>query len=489
MRRAPPPFLLLFVGLVMLIVVFAVLLSITFQQNQGDIIPPVTVAAAAPIAEATSEPIAAISADNHAVAAGETLSMIAERYGVTLAALVSANNIADPDHVEVDTLLIIPSQPIVQSDPSINENQIPDSERVFGPSMQSVDILTLVPSNSYLWQMSETVEGVSLNGVEIVRLVAERTRVNPRLLLAALDYRSGWVSGQNPVVTDKPMGYTYLVGLYPQLEWTANLLNLGYYSRSEAGLAQLQLVDGTPIAIDPNLNAGMVGVHMWLAQQPDVTFAKWQADAGSDGFFASYRQLFGDPFAYVSEVMPSGLVQPLLTLPWEAGEVWHFSGGPHGGWISGSAWAALDFIPGGEQLGCYVAPQWVTAMADGVVVRSDFGGVVLDLDGDGYAGTGWTILYQHIAPQQRVAVGTRLQRGDRIGHPSCEGGYSTGTHLHVARMFNGRWISADSESLPFTLSGWVASGSGSEYNGILTRGNISIAAEAARDETNEIVNQ
>jgi hypothetical protein len=32
--------------------------------------------------------------------------------------------------------------------------------------------------------------------------------------------------------------------------------------------------------------------------------------------------------------------------------MWSFTGGPHGGWDSGSAWSALDFAPPGEGAGC-----------------------------------------------------------------------------------------------------------------------------------------
>jgi LysM repeat protein len=45
----------------------------------------------------------------HTVAAGETLSGIAARYGTTIGAIVSANKLADPNHVVVGTKLQIPT--------------------------------------------------------------------------------------------------------------------------------------------------------------------------------------------------------------------------------------------------------------------------------------------------------------------------------------------------------------------------------------------
>ena len=351
--RSPSPLIIVPIGLLLLILVFAFLLRNTFRQN-AEFEPPAVQddgVASELVVESSAE-----NPDGHLVQAGETLSIIADRYGVSLNALIATNNIANPDLVEVGTRLIIPDQPIIQSAAAPSNNLIPDSELVYGPSMQGVSIESLVPANSFLWGFTEEVEGMTLNGVEIVRLVAERTRVNPRLLLAALEYRSGWTSGTNPRDTNKPLGYTNLDGLYRQLEWTANLLNLGYYSRSEIGLTQMQLTDGTQITFDSSVSNGTAGVQMWLGQQPSVTLTTWQQDVSSDGFIATYRNLFGDPFANAVDFLPAGLTQPLLSLPWEEGETWHFSGGPHGGWISGSAWAALDFLPGGEQFGCYVAP-------------------------------------------------------------------------------------------------------------------------------------
>ena len=47
-----------------------------------------------------------------------------------------------------------------------------------------------------------------------------------------------------------------------------------------------------------------------------------------------------------------------------------------------------------------------------------------------------------------------MDEGDHIGHPSCEGGRAVGTHLHIARKYNGEWVGAGG-ALPFVLSGWT----------------------------------
>jgi murein DD-endopeptidase MepM/ murein hydrolase activator NlpD len=74
----------------------------------------------------------------------------------------------------------------------------------------------------------------------------------------------------------------------------------------------------------------------------------------------------------------------------------------------------------------------------------------------------------HISGIERVQPGTYLNAGERIGHPSCEGGFSTGTHLHIARRYNGEWIPAD-QTLPFVMDDWVSRGLGNEYDGFLVK--------------------
>ncbi|MEM5774905.1 MAG: M23 family metallopeptidase, partial [Anaerolineaceae bacterium] len=137
---------------------------------------------------------------------------------------------------------------------------------------------------------------------------------------------------------------------------------------------------------------------------------------------------------------------------------------------------ALDFAPPTMTSGCIPSSEWVTAVASGVVTRSYNGAVVVDLDGDGYEQTGWSIFYMHISYDGRVKAGDWVDVGDRIGHPSCEGGVSTGTHLHIARKYNGEWVPADGP-LAFTLGGWTAHNGEAAYLGTLTRGNLVITSD------------
>jgi hypothetical protein len=65
--------------------------------------------------------------------------------------------------------------------------------------------------------------------------------------------------------------------------------------------------------------------------------------------------------------------------------------------------------------------------------------------------------------------------GDTLGHPSCEGGFATGTHVHIARKYNGEWIAADGP-IPFNLSGWIAHAGDEAYLGYLSKGDQTVPA-------------
>ena len=141
----------------------------------------------------------------------------------------------------------------------------------------------------------------------------------------------------------------------------------------------------------------------------------------------------------------------------------------------GPFFAAIDFAPPSVVGGCVPTNEWNTAAAGGVVVRSETGVVVLDLDEDGDERTGWVLFHLHVGSEGRVPVGVNLNAGDKIGHPSCEGGTSTGTHIHSARKYNGEWILADG-ALGLNFDGWIAHEGNQAYQGTLTRYSDTVTA-------------
>jgi murein DD-endopeptidase MepM/ murein hydrolase activator NlpD len=425
--------------------------------------------------------------ETYVVRAGDMLSAIAERYSVSVEAIVEANHITNPDVLEVGQTLIIPTVTPKAAGPAYK--LIPDSELVYGPLSASLDIAAFIKSKGgYLAGYTQDVNGKTLDAAQVVQIISQDSSVSPRLLLALLEYRSGWVTNPNPDpnMVDTPLDFSNgnFVGLHDQLTWASIQLNTGFYRWRENSVTNWMMEDGSVVPIDPTINAGTAGVQNFFAKLDD--YSTWLRDVSPGGFFDTYYLLFGYPFDIAVEpLVPVNLTQPLLSLPFGPGEIWAFTGGPHLAWDPGSPYGALDFAPPGEARGCVETNNWVTAVANGLVTRTGNGVVILDLDGDGNEGTGWVILYMHIESRDRVQPGTFLKAGEPVGHPSCEGGVSSGTHVHLARKFNGVWIPADG-SVPFNLSGWVASGTGEEYVGTLTRNGVAVESYEGNNPMNQI---
>lgn len=454
-----------------------------------------------PLIVPTLDPATPVPQNNapaqYIVQPGDTLSGIAAFHGVSLEALLAQNTLIDPNFLAVGQVIQLPEPPAVSSTAF---KIIPDSRLVRGPGSESVDIQNFILSQpGYVNGAVDTVEGQVLTAAQIFERVSLEFSVDPRLLIALVEYRAGWLSRTEVAEEQRvrPLGAEPSLlgfdrdGLYRQLAWAADQLNAGYYGWKYRALNAVEFDDGTRIGFAAGLNPGTIGVQYMLSQFN--TYPTWTQDIGPDGLYRVYVRLFGDPFAgSIDPLVPADLQQPLLTLPFDESEIWFYTGGPHGGWGSGSAWSAIDFAPPDDltdvESACYISQAWATAVAPGLVVRSGNGVVVLDLDNDGNEATGWSILYLHLASDGRIEEGTWVEAGQRLGRPSCEGGFSNGTHMHLARRYNGEWLPADCRTCepehvkpPFVLGNWsVVSIPGQEYQGFLVNGNEERVAEQGR---------
>jgi murein DD-endopeptidase MepM/ murein hydrolase activator NlpD len=433
---------------------------------------------------------------------GDTLGILAKRFDVEPGEIISGNalNLPEPGVLlEPGILLLIPNR--VKGEIGPSRRTIPDSEVVFARSAVGFDIAAYVDQQQgHLAAYTQYLKTYGwTSGAQAVEYTARDNSLSPRMVLAVIEYESHWVLGNptNLAQDDYPLGnhHPFYRGLFRQLMWASAELSEGYYRWRSGDLKELTFTDGSKVRLDPRLNAGTAALQYFFSL--NHTRAYWdQAVAPGGGFDALYTQMFGDPWERaraVEPLIPTGLVQPPLSLPFEPGQLWSFSNGPHSAWqvpdgsiiLVGGALAALDFAPAAIEHGCVKSDKWVVAPASGFVVRAANNVVVLDLDGDGLEQTGWNILFLHIAKKDSVKAGIFINKDDRIGHPSCEGGDSTGTHVHIARKYNGEWVLVDSP-VPFDMDGWVARGNGILYKGSLTRGDQTIEACACGTFTTRI---
>ena len=419
---------------------------------------------------------------------GDTLPALAAHFNTSVDEILKAN-----DFIPADATTMPPGMPMripIYFVPFWGNpyQSLPDSQYVNGPAQVGFDVQEFIAGHpGWLNGARAYVAGENRSGGEIVELVARNFSISPRLLLALLEYQSGALSqpapsGESP---EYPLGYEdrRYKGLYLQLVWAANTLNDGYYGWRTGRLSSFEIQGGRLERPDPWQNAASVGLQYYFSKV--MTAGAYALAISEVGYARTYASLFGDPWEDVQAHIPGSLQQPEFSLPFQPKRTWAFTGGPHAAWGTGEPLAALDFAPPAVVGGCTPSEEWGTAVAPGVVVRSEPATVVLDLDMDGDERTGWVIFYFHVGDDERAPVGKSLQRGDPIGHPSCEGGRATGTHIHLARKYNGEWIPAEGP-LAFNLESWVAKNGAEPYKGSLTRYSRTVYACICSDQKSQL---
>jgi LasA protease len=409
---------------------------------------------------------------------GDTLPALAARYNTSVDEILAANPIVPRDATTMPPGLPMRIPIYFRALWASPYQIIPDNAFVNGPTLIGFNTSAYVADHAgWLKDYKAYAGGKWRTGAEMVDFIATNYSISPRLLLAILEYQGGALTQDQPPLKKNLLGFTrlYYENPYLQLVIAANTLNNGYYGWRAGNLLEFELPDGTLIRPDPWQNAASVSLQYYYSRM--MAGDNYARAIGPQGLFETYRTLFGDPWENKSVLIPGSLQQPLLQLPIPRGLIWNYTGGPHTAWGSGEPFAAVDFAPPSDKSGCFIPDpnQFSTAMADGLIVRSGIDGVIQDLDSDGNERTGWTLFYLHLASKGRAPLGSELKTGDMIGYPSCEGGRVTGTHVHIARKYNGEWILADGP-LAYNMEGWLAHNGARAYLGTLTKGELTVIA-------------
>ncbi len=274
---------------------------------------------------------------------------------------------------------------------------LPDSQFVNGPSAIGFDTGAFVSSHAgWLKDYRAYVADANRTGAEIVDIVATNYSISPRFLLALLEFQTGALSQPVPPSGSYPLGvtdYNY-AGLYMQLIWAANILNVGYYGWQSGQLKEFQHPDSTIERPDPWQTAATVAFQYYISRSSSKEV--YASAIGPNGLARIYRNLFGDPWLTDQSEKPYigvSLQQPDLAFPFLDGETWSFTGGPHSGWGIADLrpWAGIDFGPP-DVKGC------VLHHPPGGCHGGWCGGPFGDRCGDGRPGWGW-------------------RRTHRLGHP------------------------------------------------------------------------
>ena len=292
----------------------------------------------------------------------------------------------------------------------------------------------------------EPVLGRPMAAPAALTFLGEAYSVSPSLLLTLAEMEVGALSGDS-----LPAGFPVQVR---RLTRTLSRWFYDYYygvgAARDGGPKALNAGNGGTYALRNYFFTQIYGSSAYPAGERNVQLAAWER-----ALAATYARYFGSLAAgRLVARQPTVAEQatlPALKLPWLGGDSWYFTGGPHN--FDGSKrlpLAGIDFQPTGTN-GCrppVVRQQPVVAAAGGRTVGYQSWWVSVDHDYDGDVMSGWQTVYGHLA--DRVAGGMVVAQGQRLGDPSCYGGFASGVHVHFGVKFENVWqpISA------FALSGW-----------------------------------
>lgn len=423
---------------------------------------------------------------------GDTLPALAARFNTTEKEIRDANPVL-PDHTTTLPQGLPMQIPIYYRIGWGSSYKIlADAQFVNGPADKGFSARSYTDRQPGWFKYYTTYsDNRNLRGGELVDYISEVYSISAKLLLAVLQYMTDALNDpvfQNDFNNRSVLGmpgdrYRTLSGQFNQL---AEFFNDHYYSYKAGNFSEYELKDGSLIRVDPWLNACSAALQAYFAHV--LSAEDYYIAIGPNGFVKTYKEMFGD-FPAVEDYpahLPGSLEQIELRLPFNDGEAWTYTGGPHTAWGSMHPYAAIDFAPPAQEHGCFVSYSDVIAPHSGTIVRKGTGMAMLDMDDDGDERTGWVLLFLHLKTESIPPLGTYVEMGDTLGHPSCDGGTSSGTHVHIARKYNGEWIEAGG-IIPLNMDNWITENGEVKYEGIMRRYSSYVIASTSSEYFSRIL--
>ncbi|MBD1582030.1 M23 family metallopeptidase [Pseudoalteromonas sp. S16_S37] len=263
---------------------------------------------------------------------------------------------------------------------------------------------------------------------EVILHWAGYSSISPKLLLAMMESQSQILS--TPSKKNLFMPFASLsskVGFDNQIKDIALSLSKRYY-------AYQKYREETKSSIQPTSNASTVALISLFQKQ----------NAGLNELLEQYERLFANDSLKLS---PDTQVKPLsiepqanftMQLPWPSGYAW-YSGGAHSNTGSGYPYSSLDFNNGSGGWGSNT--PWVQASHGGTVTRYSSCSIRVTHP------SGYATQYYHMDSLQYqsgdvISSGAWLGRyANNKNQALCQGGSSSGPHVHFSLLNNGRFIS------------------------------------------------
>jgi LasA protease len=338
-----------------------------------------------------------------------------------------------------------------------------DGQFVYGPNVGSFDVVDYM--NSHTPQLA--------NYAETLYGRAEYYSINPKVYLTLMEMAGGLVSNTavTPEQVENPFdlgqgGFTVQLDALSEILFAAyylHLYNFSILAAEQRDLPVLTLKDGSTFAVPGAANAGSYAAMTGLAKLFNSAGMASALDYSNPASFVqTYERLFpgDDPLSQANHIFIPGEVgaqaapPELLQLPYPRAESWTF-GGSHSNIGNDNdpvnyPMSSLDFSRGWPAWGGDTSSMWVVAAAAGVPTRISSCNVHIQHS------DGWMTTYYHLDTVQ--TFGATINQNERVAivanslsQALCNGGGSTGPHVHFSLKKNGAFVAINGTA----LTGWV----------------------------------
>ncbi len=296
----------------------------------------------------------------------------------------------------------------------------------------------------------------------LVEANAAYAGLNPRVLLAVLEVRYGFVSDLPETLDAESLALL--------IEETSMALHLAFYehlyqwgTRADPASIQAQpsiaLADGVSLQVALGTSSGSYAVATVLGNEFPSTQAELLLSADTQGGFESVFASFFpdvDPLDVSNDINPPGLPpDDLFQLPFPLDSSWRFSGvHSWAGGDLGSDRSSMDFSTPWDTFPDFPYKNTVAAAGGSARIRTPYEGRLpcwVEVDHGG----GWMTSYYHLrnigSTSGPIGSLSRNQLIGAIGTETCNGGFASGPHVHFTLWYNGALFNLEGVK----LSGWT----------------------------------
>lgn len=346
-----------------------------------------------------------------------------------LLALVAVPIAAQPIQHADGPIKPAPQDPLTLFADGVSARWIEDAEFVYGPALLDFDV------RAYL----ATAAPHLVPQAEAISHWTGHYSISPRVLLAVLEMQSGVMT--NPAALANPSaGLVAGADAGEQIRALVASLFVDFYAFREAAAGQPRSLNAATFAL----------LNLFRSAAP-AGFSPQAADDARTRFRDAYARLFPTPAlnAVVGD-LPGGALPPsnFLQFPWKNNSSWFFNG-THTTSGSGSfPMSSIDFTRTWSLVwGNNTSTDYVVAAHAGTVTVFSTCNVRVT------APNGWATNYYHleglvVANGQQVAANQTIGvYADDLANALCQGGSSTGPHVHFSLLQNGAHVPIDGAQL------------------------------------------